>query len=111
MDIYKSLYSSYYWASDKIKGTNAEVRKYILIAMAFVLFLIYRNIGTILWWSVLFILGYYLWKAQKQNASNIDKEMEDICRDKPDLDICKIYNQSKNNHTKIIESIRDKLGN
>lgn len=109
MDIYKSLYNNYYWTADKIKNTSPEIRKYIIIAMIIVVFLIYWNIGTILWWGVLFVLAYYLWKSQKTNVDNIDKELDDICRNQPQLEICQLYNQSKGNHKKIIESIKEKL--
>ena len=109
MDIYKSLYNSYYWTTDKIKNTDPEVRKYILITLGIFLFLIYWNIGTILWWGILIVLGYFLWKSQKKNVDNIDRELENICKNQPELEICQIYNQSKGNHKKIIESIREKL--
>lgn len=109
MDIYKSLYTSYYWIDDKVKNSDPELKKYVLIGLAIGAFLVYWNIGTIIWWGLLFVLFYLFYKSQKKNVDNIDREMEDICKDKPDLEICKIYNQSKSNHKKIIESIRDKL--
>jgi len=109
MDIYKSLYNSYYWVGDKLKSTDADTRKYLIIGVIVIIFLIYWNIGTIIWWGLLFVLGYYLYISQKKNVSVIDKELDDICRDKPELEICRIYNESKGNHKKIIESIKDKL--
>ena len=109
MDIYKSLYTKYYWVNDKIKSSDAETRKYFLIGIGVAVFLIYWNIGTILWWGVLMVLTYYLYKSQKKNVDTVDRELDDICRDKPELSICKIYSESKKNHKKIVENIKEKL--
>ena len=46
---------------------------------------------------------------KKTQITSNELELEKICREKPDLLECKAYNESLENHKKIINTIKDRI--
>ena len=45
----------------------------------------------------------------KENVMNADKKLEKLCQEHPELEICKLFQESQKNHKKIVETIQSRL--
>jgi len=103
MDIHKQLYGLFFYIKDKVEP------KYFVIGLVLLLLFILMNLSSILWWGILLFLVYSFYKSRKSQVSTIDGELETICKEKPDLELCKMYGESKKKHADLVESIKAKL--
>jgi len=101
MDIHKKLYELFFYIKDKVEP------KYFIIGVVALLLFILVNLSSILWWGILLFLAYSFYKSRKSQV--IDGELDMICKDKPDLELCKMYSESKKKHADLVESIKAKL--
>lgn len=103
MNLYKLLYELYYYLTKNISKT------YLLYGIIIIVILIIMNISSILWWGLLAACIYYVYTMKKTQITSNELELEKICREKPDLLECKAYNESLENHKKIINTIKDRI--
>jgi hypothetical protein len=103
MNLYKEIYKVFYYLKD-----NVNMNYLIIGAIIFSVF-IFMNISKILWWSILVVLLYLLYLSRKTNILNVDKKLDKLCDENPELEICKVFLESKKNHKKIVETIQSKL--
>jgi hypothetical protein len=103
MNLYKLLYELYYYLTKNVSKT------YLLYGVIILVILIVMNISSILWWSLLGACIYYLYTMKKTQVSSNDTELEKICKEKPELLECKAYQESIENHKKIINAIKERI--
>ena len=103
MNLYKLLYEFYYYLTKNVSKT------YLLYGVIILVILIIMNISSILWWSLLGGCIYYLYTMKKTQVSSNDSELEKICKEKPELLECKAYQESIENHKKIINTIKQRI--
>jgi hypothetical protein len=101
--MYKELYKIFYYLKDNID------KKYIIIGAILLVIFIFMNLSSVIWWGLLIILIYFLYGSRKENESQIDKKLETLCKKNPNLDLCKLFNESQNNHKKVIDQIQTRL--
>ena len=103
MDIHKQLYKLFFYVKDKVEP------KYFIIGIVAVVLFVLMNLSSILWWGLLLFLAYSFYNSRKSQVSSVDAELDTICKDKPDLELCRMYRESKKKHTDLVESIKAKL--
>lgn len=103
VNLYKNLYQLFYYIKDNIET------KYLILSSVLLFVFIFMNLSTILWWGLLVVLLYFLYMTRKENVLNADKRLEKLCQEHPELEICKLFNESKKNHKKIVETIQNRL--
>ncbi len=103
VNLYKNLYQLFYYIKDNIDT------KYLILSAVVLFVFIFMNLSTILWWGLLVILVYFLYLSRKENVLNTDKKLEKLCDEHPELEICKLFNESQKNHKKIVETIQNRL--
>ena len=101
--MYKELYKVFYYLKDNFD------KKYIIIGVILLAIFIFMNLSTIVWWGLLIVLIYFVYSSRKENESQIDKKLDTLCKKSPDLDVCKLFIESQNNHKKVIETIHKRL--
>lgn len=101
--MYKSLYQFYYYISERVD------KKYMVYIGIALIILIIMNFSTILWWGILLGLAYYVYTLRKQQLTNNDNKLEEMCRKQPELDVCKTYYESKKAHKAIVETIEGRV--
>lgn len=97
------MYQLFYYIKDNIDT------KYLILSVAVLFVFIFMNLSTILWWGLLLVLAYFLYLSRKENVLNTDKKLEKLCDEHPELEICKLFNESQKNHKKIVETIQNRL--
>jgi len=103
MSFYKEIYKFLYYLKDNVN------MNYLIIGLVILLIFIFINLSKIIWWGILLILLYLLYLSKKTNLNSIDKKLDKLCSDNPELEMCKVFNESKKNHKKIVETIETKL--
>ena len=82
---------------------------YLIIGLIILSVFIFINISKILWWGFLLILLYLLYLSKKTNLQSADKKLDKLCDENPELEMCRVFLESKKNHKKIVETIETKL--
>ncbi len=82
---------------------------YLIIGLIILSVFIFINISKILWWGFLLILLYLLYLSKKTNLQSTDKKLDKLCDENPELEMCRVFLESKKNHKKIVETIETKL--
>ena len=103
--MYKSLYQFYYYISERVD------KKYMVYIGIALVVLIIMNFSTILWWGILLGLAYYVYTLRKQQLTNNENKLEEMCRKQPELDVCNTFNESKKAHKTIVETIENRVFN
>jgi len=101
--MYKELYKIFYYLKDNID------KKYIIIGTILLIIFIFMNLSSVIWWGLLIILIYFLYVSRKESESQTDKKLETLCKKNPNLDLCKLFNESQTNHKKVIDQIQNRL--
>lgn len=103
MDVYKELYKLFFYLRDRVDT------KYLIAGVVFVILFIVMNLSSILWWGILLFLAYSFYKHRKSQTAMTDSSIEALCRKTPDLELCRMYEESKKKHADVLETIRAKL--
>lgn len=103
VNFYKEFYRLVYYLKDNVN------KNYLIIGAIALAFFVFMNISTILWWGLLVVLAYFIYISRKEGMANSDKKLEKLCNEHPELDICKLFNESRQNHKKIVDTIQSKL--
>ncbi len=82
---------------------------YLIIGLIILSVFIFINISKILWWGLLLVLLYLLYLSKKTNLQSVDKKLDKLCDENPELEMCRVFLESKKNHKKIVETIETKL--
>jgi Ca2+/Na+ antiporter len=104
MSLYKDIYKFWYYIKDNVN------LNYLIVGLIILFIFIFINITKIIWWGLLLVLLYLLYLSRKTNMNNsIDTKIDKLCSDHPELEMCKVFSESKQNHKKIVETIESKL--
>jgi hypothetical protein len=103
MSLYRDIYKFLYYIKDNVN------LNYLIVGLIILFIFIFINITKIIWWGLLLILLYLLYLSRKTNLNSVDKKLDKLCSEHPELEMCKVFSESKKKHKEIVETIESKL--